>query len=228
MPKLTYLGHSGFVVEGGDKRLVIDPFLTGNSLAQSTPADIECDYVLLTHGHADHIGDTETILMNNKATLIAPFEVASYFGNKGADVYPMGIGGAVKFPFGRVKLTVAHHGSTYITDQDWVPMGNPAGILLTIDGKTLYHAGDTSLTLDMKLIGELDKIDVALLPVGDGFTMGLDDAAMAVEFLDADLAVPMHFNTFPLIEVDVESWIPMVEARGKKAKVLAVGETLEY
>jgi L-ascorbate metabolism protein UlaG (beta-lactamase superfamily) len=228
VPTLTYLGHSAFLVEGGGKTLAIDPFLTGNPLAKTKAEDIRCDYVLLTHGHDDHVGDAETLVKNNGAAVIAPNEVAVYLKNKGADAFPMHIGGAADYPFGRVKLTVAHHGSTYITDDEWVGMGQPAGFLITIEGKTLYHAGDTGLTLDMKLLGDLNEIDVALLPIGDNFTMGMEDAAVAAEFLRAELSIPMHYNTFPPIEADPEKWVSMVEAKGLKARVLDVGGSLEY
>lgn len=225
MPKLTYLGHAAFYVEGNKGRIVIDPFLSGNPLAMVKPEDIKVEYVLLTHGHGDHIGDGVQIARANKATIIAPFELASYCANQGAEIHPMHIGGAHSFPFGRVKLTIAHHGSSA---PDGTYTGNPCGFLVTMDGKTLYHTGDTGLFYDMKLLGEMNRIDLALLPIGDNFTMGIEDAVKAAEFLQAGLFIPMHYKTFNVIDVEPEDFIKGVQAKGMKARLLTVGETLEY
>lgn len=223
--KLTYLSHSCFTLEIGTTRLIIDPFLTGNPLAKVTPEEVECDYILVTHGHEDHLGDAVAIAKRTGATLISTFEIAMYLAKKeGINVHPMQHGGAWTFPFGRVKLTLAHHGSSIMTDNGPLYMGNPAGILITAEGKTIYHAGDTALFLDMKLIGELDRIDVAILPIGDNFTMGPEDAARAVEFLNAKLAIPMHFATFGMIDVDPQRFVERV---GADAKIMAVGESIE-
>jgi L-ascorbate metabolism protein UlaG (beta-lactamase superfamily) len=227
--KLTYLSHSCFLVETSSHRLLIDPFLTGNPLAKVKAADVECDFILISHGHEDHMGDAVAIAQRTDATVIANFEVAMTCANRGVKkIHPMNPGGAWNFPFGRVKLTIAHHSSSNATaDGGFLYLGNPCGILITADGKTLYHAGDTALFLDMKLIGELNKIDVAMLPIGDNFTMGIDDAALAVEFLKAKLAIPMHFNTFDLIKVDANAFAEKVKAGGAHAKVLAAGESIE-
>ena len=225
MPRLTYLSHAGFIVEGGGARIVFDPFLTGNPLAKANPSDITADYIILTHGHGDHLGDSLDIAKANNATVIAVFELANYCSARGANVHPMHIGGAYTFPFGRVKFTIAHHGSSA---PDGTYTGNPAGVLLTIDGKTLYHAGDTALFLDMKLIGEMNAIDVALLPIGDNFTMGIDDAVKAVEFLRPQLAIPIHYKTFDVIDVDPGEFVEKVSRTGFKARVMEVGETLEF
>ena len=140
--------------------------------------------MILTHGHGDHLGDALDIAKANNATLIAPFELASYCGAKGATIHPMHIGGSFNFPFGKVKLTIAHHGSAIVDGENITYTGNPCGVLITIEGKTFYHSGDTGLFYDMKLIGEMNKIDLAVLPVGDNFTMGIDDAVKATEFLN--------------------------------------------
>ena len=225
MPRLTYLGHAAFTVKGSNARLVIDPFLTGNPLATVGPEEIETDYVLLTHGHNDHLGDGIDIAKANSATIVAPNELAIYCADKGAQIHPMHIGGAHEFPFGRVKLTIAHHGSIA---PDGTYTGNPCGFLITMDGKTLYHPGDTGLFYDMKLIGQMNKIDLAVLPIGDNFTMGIEDAVKAAEFLQAGLYIPMHYKTFEVIDVQPEEFVKKVQAEGRHAQVLPIGESLEY
>jgi len=224
---LTYLSHSCFLVETSKHRLLIDPFLTGNPLAKTKAGDIECDFILLSHGHEDHMGDAVAIAKRTGAMIISNFEIGMTCMKQGVkNIHPMNPGGAWQAPFGRVKLTIAHHSSSNQTEDGFLYLGNPCGILITADGKTLYHAGDTALFLDMKLIGELDSIDVAMLPIGDNFTMGIDDAAMAVGFLKAKLAIPMHYNTFDLIKVDPHAFAKKVEATGSRAKVMEVNERI--
>lgn len=225
MPKLTFLSHAGFMVEGASTRIVFDPFLTGNPLARSKPGEMKADYIILTHGHGDHFGDSVEIAKSNGATIIAPNELALYCESKGATVHPMSIGGSHNFPFGRVKLTIAHHGSA-VPDGSYT--GEPAGILLTMDDKTFYHAGDTGLFYDMKLIGEMNQIHVAALPIGDNFTMGIDDAVKATEFLQPDMVIPIHFKTWDIIDVDPEEFVSKVQSKGFKAKILDIGESLDY
>lgn len=225
--KVTFWSHAALFVEAGGKKVVIDPFLTGNPLAKVKPGDVACDYIIVTHGHGDHVGDTIEIAKKNGATVISNFEIATFCGNQGCNVHPMHIGGARRFEFGTVKLTIAHHGSGFIDGNNIIYLGNPAGVLLTADGKTLYHAGDTCLFLDMQLIGEMHPIDVAFLPIGDNFTMGIDDAVKAVEFLNPKLSVPMHYKTFEIIDVEPGEFVRKVGAIGKKAQVLEVGESLE-
>lgn len=226
MAKLTYLSHSAFLLETNNNKILIDPFLTGNPLAKEKPDDIKCDYILLTHGHNDHVGDTVAIAKQNNATVIANFEIAGWCGSQGLNTHPMHIGGAHDFPFGRVKLTIAHHGSAFQTDDGFIYMGNPAGALITVEDKTVFHAGDTGLFYDMKLIGEMHPIDVALLPIGDNFTMGIDDAVKATEFLNPQLVVPIHYKTFDVIDVDPEEFARKVRAKGFEAKVMSVGEEI--
>jgi len=224
---VTYLSHSCFLIETSSHRLLIDPFLNGNPLAQIKPEEVDCDFILVSHGHEDHLGDSVQIAQRTGATIIANFEVAMTCQKRGArNIHPMNPGGAWQFPFGRVKLTIAHHSSSNETGDGFLYLGNPCGILLNADGKTLYHAGDTALFSDMKLIGELNRIDLAMLPIGDNFTMGPEDAALAAEFLRAELSVPMHYNTFDLIKMDPTEFVKHVEAGGRSAKVLAIGETL--
>ncbi len=229
MPKLTYFGHDAFLLENERTRIIFDPFLTGNPLATIKPEQVKADYVLLTHGHGDHLGDGIKIAKANGATIIAPYELATYCGNKGCQVHPMHIGGGFNFPFGRVKLTIAHHGSGAALGGDTLSyMGNPCGFLVTIAGKTVYHAGDTGLFLDMRLIGELNSIDVALLPIGDNFTMGIDDAVKAAEFLRPKLTVPMHYNTFDVIKADPQQFKQKLEAAGLSAQVVSPGQSIEF
>ena len=225
--KLTYLSHSCFLIETSSHRLIVDPFLTGNPLAKVKSSEIDCDYILVSHGHEDHLGDAVELSKRTGAIIIANFEVAMTCAKRGAEkVHPMNPGGGWDFPFGRVKLTVAHHSSSNQTLDGFVYLGNPCGILIEADGKIVYHAGDTALFGDMKLIGELNLIDVAILPIGDNFTMGPEDAAIAAGFLDAKLSIPMHYNTFDLIKVDPLRFTKKVEANGRCAKIMEIGETV--
>ena len=225
MPKLTYLGHSAIHLQGSKGQLVIDPFLSGNPSAAARPDEIKADYILLSHGHHDHLGDGIDMAIAQQATIIAPFELANYCAARGATVHHMHIGGAHEFPFGRVKLTIAQHGSAA---PDGTYTGSPCGFLVTLDGKTVYHPGDTGLFYDMKLIGEMNRIDVALLPIGDNFTMGIDDALKAAELLQPALTIPIHYNTTPMILADPERFISALQSRGLKALLLPGGETLEF
>ncbi|MEJ2699703.1 MAG: metal-dependent hydrolase [Desulfuromonadales bacterium] len=223
MLKVTWLGHACFTLDDGNSRIVIDPFLTGNPVATVAPGDLEVDAVLVTHGHGDHLGDAVDISRRNGAPLIAPFELAKFCERQGATVHPMHIGGSHVFPFGRVKLTIAHHGSAFVgAEAEYT--GNPCGFLVTMAGRTVYHAGDTGLFSDMRLIGELNEIDAALLPIGDNFTMGPEDARVAAGFLKAKTVIPMHYNTFELIAQDPDAFTRSLP-EGCCGVVLQVNET---
>jgi L-ascorbate metabolism protein UlaG (beta-lactamase superfamily) len=221
--KITYHGHSCFIIEAGKYKIIIDPFLSGNPMAKIKPKEVKVDAVLVTHGHGDHLGDAVEISKGNNALIIAPFELVNYCNEKGATGHPMHIGGSYNFPFGKVKLTIAHHGST----TDTGATGNPCGFLVTMEGKTIYHAGDTGLFSDMKLIGEPNRIDAAMLPIGDNFTMGIEDAVKAVEFLRPKIAIPMHYNTFDVIRQDPKHFVDGLKGSHTKGVILESGESLE-
>ncbi|ASB87929.1 metal-dependent hydrolase [Bacillus sonorensis] len=225
--KVTYHGHSVVTVETEKHNLIFDPFITGNPLTDLKAQDVRADVILLTHGHNDHVGDTLEIAKRNDALVVAPNELAVYLGWKGLNVHPMHIGGSHQFDFGKVKLTQAFHGSAYTEEdsQTIVYTGMPAGILLTVEGKTIFHAGDTGLFSDMKLIGELNHIDLAFLPIGDNFTMGPEDAKLAAEWLRAKQVVPVHYSTFPVIKQDPHAFADSLP--GGVGKVLEVGESID-
>ena len=225
MPKATFYGHACVAIENDNHKIIIDPFLTGNSLAAIKAENIEASHVLITHGHGDHIGDSIEIAKRNNATIIASFELANLCAKEGVEIHPMHIGGGFDFDFGRVKLTIAHHGGGYGEDAS-IYTGPPVGFLVTMDNKTLYHPGDTGLFYDMKLIGEMNKIDLAFLPIGDNFTMGIDDAVKAVEFIKPKKVVPIHYDTFPIIEKKPEEFADKVT--DSEVVILKPGESIEY
>lgn len=229
MPTLRFLGHSAVQVTDGDTHLVIDPFLTGNGLAPVGPDELDATAVLLTHAHNDHMGDAVAIARRTGALVVGIFELAAYLGQQGLETHGMSIGGGHQFPWGWVKLTPAWHGSTFQDDQgQLITLGTPAGILLRTGGSLLYHAGDTGLFGDMALVGR-HGVDLALLPIGDNFTMGPDDALEAVKLVRPKVVVPIHYNTFPVIRQDPQAWKARVEAEtSARCVVLEPGETLDY
>jgi L-ascorbate metabolism protein UlaG (beta-lactamase superfamily) len=196
--RVTFHGHACFLVETSGARVLLDPYFTGNPRAVRRADEIACDYVVVSHGHDDHSGDALPIALRTGATIIANFELAEYFAARGAGTHGLNPGGGHTFPFGRVKLTLAHHSSSLEAGLQPIYLGSPCGIVLQADGRTLYHAGDTAVFLDMQLIGR-GGLDLALLPIGDNYTMGPDDALLALDFLRPRLAVPMHYDTWPVI-----------------------------
>lgn len=224
--KVSYHGHSVVKIQSNGYTILIDPFITGNDLTDLEVKDLKPDYIIVTHGHDDHLGDTVDLAKKNNALVIANFELATYLGWQGVNTHGMHIGGAHEFEFGRVKLTQAFHGTGLVTEnKEIIYCGMPAGVLITIEGKTIYHAGDTGLFSDMKLIGDRHPIDLAFLPIGDNFTMGPEDAAYAAELLSAKNVVPIHYNTFPRIKQDPYQFIKLLKS--DVGKVLKPGEAIE-
>ncbi len=229
MVKLTFLGHACWLIEGSSGKVIIDPFLTGNPQAAAKPEDIVVDAVLVTHGHGDHLGDAVDIARRCNAVVVAPFELANFCASKGANIHPMHIGGSKEFPFGWVKLVPAAHGSAYVSDDsNVVYTGNPCGFLLKLDGKLIYHAGDTGLIADMELLGRLYQIDVALLPIGDNFTMGPADALEAVKMIKPKVVIPMHYDTWDVIAQDPNAFSERVKKEtSSDCVVVKPGESYE-
>lgn len=223
MPEVKFLGHSCVTITEGKHKLIIDPFLTDNPTAPVKADEIDVNFILLTHGHSDHVGDAIAIAKRTKALVIANYELATLCAGEGVNSHPMHIGGSHDFDFGRVKLTIAHHGGGYGPDASRYT-GPPVGFLVTIGGKVIYHSGDTGLFYDMKLIGEMNKIDLAFIPIGDNFTMGLDDAVKAVEFLQPKRVVPFHYDTWELIAEDPGKFKEKV--KGAEVVILKPGESL--
>lgn len=225
--KISYHGHSVVQIQTNGKNILIDPFINGNQLTDLKVAETRPDVIILSHGHNDHVGDTVELAKKNNALVVANHELSTYLSWQGVNTHGMHIGGAHQFEFGKVKLTQAFHGSSYTTENnEIIYCGMPAGILFMNEGKTIYHAGDTGLFSDMKLIGERHPIDVAFLPIGDNFTMGPEDAAYAAKLLKAKTVVPIHFNTFPPIKQDPFKFIEMLE--DKNGRVLQAGEAIEF
>jgi L-ascorbate metabolism protein UlaG (beta-lactamase superfamily) len=225
--KITYLGHASFQAEMNGKHLVFDPFISANPKAAHIKADaIKADYLLISHGHGDHVADAEKIGRKNEATVISSFEIVSWFEKKGIKGHPMNHGGKWKFDFGTVKYVYATHSSVL---PDGTYGGNPGGFVIWNDNISFYFAGDTALTMDMKLIpSTCPKLDFAILPVGDNFTMGYEDAAIAAEFIACDTIVGCHFDTFPYVEIDHLAAKKAFEAKGKRLLLPAIGETMVF
>ncbi|MNX30252.1 metal-dependent hydrolase [compost metagenome] len=225
--KLTFLGHSTVHVDTGEYKFIIDPFLSGNPLATASAEDIEVDYVLLTHGHSDHIGDAELIARRNNATIVGIVELANYFEHLGLNTIGMNLGGSFRLPIGMIKFTPALHSSSITKDGINLYLGVAAGIIIQLDQITLYHAGDTALFSDLKLIGEQHPIDVAMIPIGNYFTMGPDDALIAAQWLQAKITVPVHYNTFPPIEQNGDEFAIRLKQAGLTGQALKPGESID-
>lgn len=220
MTKFKYIHHACFILSHDEDSIIFDPFLDGNPQGL-TAADIKVSHVLVSHAHGDHLGSAYEIAKNNKAMLISTAEIAGDAAANGCQSHAMHLGGSYKFPFGRVKIIPAFHGSG-------IAGGHACGFLVDFYGTSVYFAGDTSLFGDMKLLGELEKIDYAVLPIGDNFTMGPTDAAKAVELLDVTKVIPVHYNTWPVIEQDPLVFKKLVESNGlSQVFVVKPGEELE-
>lgn len=223
---LTYYGHGTFGLTIGIHQILIDPYFTDNPATKTRAEDLNPDYLLITHGHGDHVGDAVEIVKRTGAKVIANFEVANWLGARGAEVFPQHIGGGHDYPFGYLKLTQAIHGSSL---PDGSYGGMPGGFLITTpDGKKIYFAGDTGLFAGMSLIGE-ENIHLAILPIGDNFTMGPDDALRAVKLIQPKHVIPAHYNTWELIAQDPTAWKKRVESEtDSEVHVLQPDSSLEF
>ena len=226
--QLTYFGHASFLATIGGVRVLFDPFISPNPLAKDISVNaIEADYILVSHGHGDHIADVESIAKRTGAKVLAIAEIAGYFGAKGLDVIGTNLGGKVILPFGTVHCVAAAHSSSF-------PDGSYAGVAMgfvikTNEGqsRTLYFAGDTALTYDLKLIKDRHKVDVALLPIGDNYTMGITDALVAADWVGTTEIIGMHYDTFPVIAIDHAATLAEAKAAGKNLRLLRIGESVE-
>jgi L-ascorbate metabolism protein UlaG (beta-lactamase superfamily) len=221
---ITWFSHSTLGLEVGGYKLLVDPYFTGNPAATTSADKVSADYILVTHGHFDHVGDAAAIAKRTGAMVVSNFEIAEWMEKQGVKkTHGQHIGGGHDFPFGYLKLTPALHGSGL---PDGTNGGNPAGFLLTLkDGMKIYISGDTGLFSDMQLIGE-ENIDIAFLPIGDNYTMGPEDAYKAIQYIRPKHVIPIHYNTWELIAQDAEKWADKVSKLGVKVHVLKPGESL--
>ncbi len=223
--EFTFYGHACFSVKVGGKTLLFDPFITPNEKAKHIDVyAIEADYILVSHGHEDHVADVESIAKRTGAKIVSNFEIVSWFQNKGLENgHPMNFGGSWNFDFGKVKYVKAEHSSVM---PDGAYGGNPGGFIITTEEGNFYYAGDTALHLDMKLTGEYQKLDFAVLPIGDNFTMGIEDAVIASDFIKCNKVVGIHFDTFGFIEIDHEAAIKQFADNGKELILVEIGQTI--
>jgi L-ascorbate metabolism protein UlaG (beta-lactamase superfamily) len=224
--RVRWLGHAALHLETGGKHVLIDPFLTDNPAAAVSASEVPASFILLSHGHGDHVGDAIAIAKRTGALVIANYEISEWLKTQGLSaVHGQQHGGGFTHPFGRVKLTLAFHGSVL---PDGTYGGNPCGFVITTnDGKKIYDAADTGLFSDMKLIGE-EKLDLAIVPIGDNYTMGPDDALRAVQMLQPRKVLPIHYNTWPIIAQDAQAWAARVKAETKTQPcVLKPGEWVD-
>ena len=222
--KITFLGHATLQIEVDDKIIIVDPFISGNELAKDIDINsLKADYILITHAHQDHILDVETIAENTGAKIVSNYEIVMHYGAKGIKGHPMNHGGSWNFDFGRVTYTNAVHTSSF---PDGSYGGNPGGFIIEAKEKNIYIAGDTALTMDMKLIPMQCKIDLAILPIGDNFTMGIDSAIIASNFVECNSVLGYHFDTFGYIKIDHKDAIRKFNNAGKQLKLLEIGTSL--
>ena len=221
---VTWYSHSCLLIESGGARLLVDPFITGNPLAPLRADQIQADFIFVSHGHGDHVGDTVAIAKRTGATVVSNFEIHNWLSAQGVENgHPQHIGGGFDYPWGRVKLTIAHHGSAL---PDGSYGGSPCGFIFYVEGKKIYHACDTGLFYDMKLIGE-EGIDLAVLPIGDNFTMGPEDSLRAVKLINPRRVLPIHYDTFDIIRQDPAAWKARVEKETAAAvDLLKPGESI--
>ncbi len=225
--KIQFLGHSVILIETKEKRIVIDPFINGNPQCPISFDELpKIDYIIVTHGHGDHIGDSVEISKRDNAIVISNFEICSYLQTKDVKTHPMHIGGAFEFDFGKVKLTPAFHGSSIEEEGKIIYGGMPAGVLIESQGKKIYHAGDTGLTLEMQLLKD-ENVNVAFLPIGGNFVMDEEDAIKATSFIMPRQVVPIHYNTWEIIKANVDHFRDEVEKIGVKCTVMRPGQTIE-
>jgi L-ascorbate metabolism protein UlaG (beta-lactamase superfamily) len=224
--RVRWFGHATMGLETAGHKVLIDPFFTGNPAAPIAAKDAQADFILVSHGHGDHVGDTVAIAQRTGATVICNYEISEWLAKQGVKAHGQQHGGAFDHPFARVKLTLAFHGSML---PDGSNGGNPCGFLIYLkDGKKIYHAADTGLFGDMKLIGE-EGIDLAILPIGDNYTMGPDDSLRAVKLLEPTMVLPIHYNTWPLINQDVDAWARRIRKETKAQPiVLKPGDVTEF
>jgi len=220
--KITFLGHASLLIETAGKKLVVDPFISENFLSKDKidPEQIKADYILITHAHQDHVLDVETIAEANPTTkIVSNFEIVTYFSKFGIEGHPMNHGGSWNFDFGRLTMVNAWHSSSFA---DGTYGGNPAGFVLESEGKSIYIAGDTGLTMDMKLIPLFTKLDLAILPIGDNFTMGIESAVIASDYVECQRVLGYHYDTFGYIEIDHEKAKETFNKAGKELILLPV------
>ncbi|MGJ8665764.1 MAG: metal-dependent hydrolase [Patiriisocius sp.] len=223
--KITFYGQNSLAIQIKDTHIIVDPFITGNDFSKDKVdiMDLKADYILLTHAHQDHILDAEAIAKNTGATIVSNYEISNHYEDKGFKVHPMNHGGNWNFNFGSVKYVNAIHTSSF---PDGSYGGQPGGFIITAGDKTIYIAGDTALTMDMKLIPLQYKLDLAILPIGDNFTMGIDDAILASDFVECNNVLGVHYDTFGYIKIDHDQAKKKFEKAGKKLHLLEISESI--
>lgn len=223
--KITFYGHASLGIEVGGKNIIVDPYISPNPKASHIDVnDLKADYILLTHAHGDHIADVETIAKNTNATIVSNAEIAGYYANKGFETHPMNHGGSWNFDFGKVKFVQAIHSSSF---PDGSYGGNPGGFVIEGEHKNIYIAGDTALTFDMQLIPLRTNLDLAILPIGNNFTMDVEDAIIASDFVECDKILGYHFDTFGFIEIDHQDAMKKFFDAGKDLMLLEIGASIE-